>query len=187
MIAGKPYWCTSSTTCGGLGTVEEIVYIHRAPQSRMSRSMSPGRTSPDIPSVFIEQKVQDWNGGARSPWRVSIVDQPVLDHLRRHDLRRGPVGHEDDPTADGIMWVKEVEDYQRFGVVVTDADGNMTKIVEKPSTPISKRANIGLYLVTNWKLLLRGHRLVLTQPKNKGEYYLTDAFQYMIDRARRSA
>ena len=22
--------------------------------------------------------------------------------------------------ADGIIWVKEVEDYQRFGVVVTD-------------------------------------------------------------------
>jgi glucose-1-phosphate thymidylyltransferase len=84
--------------------------------------------------------------------------------------------------ADGIIWVKEVEDYQRFGVVVTDQDGNMTKIVEKPSTPISKRANIGLYYVKNWKLLYEGIDHVLTQPKNKGEYYLTDAFQYMIDK-----
>ena len=84
--------------------------------------------------------------------------------------------------ADGIIWVKEVEDYQRFGVVVTDKDGNMTKIVEKPSTPISKRANIGLYYVKNWKLLYEGIDHVLTQPKNKGEYYLTDAFQYMIDK-----
>jgi len=84
--------------------------------------------------------------------------------------------------ADGIIWVKEVEDYQRFGVVVTDADGNMTKIVEKPDTPISKRANIGLYYVKNWKLLYEGIDWVLEQPKNKGEYYLTDAFQYMIDK-----
>jgi len=84
--------------------------------------------------------------------------------------------------ADGIIWVKEVEDYQRFGVVVTDADGNMTKIVEKPDTPISKRANIGLYYVKNWKLLYEGIDWVLKQPKNKGEYYLTDAFQYMIDK-----
>jgi hypothetical protein len=38
----------------------------------------------------------------------------------------------------------EVEDYQRFGVVVTDAAGYMTRIVEKPSTPVSKLANIGL-------------------------------------------
>jgi glucose-1-phosphate thymidylyltransferase len=84
--------------------------------------------------------------------------------------------------ADGIIWVKEVEDYQRFGVVVTDADGNMTKIVEKPSTPISKRANIGLYYVRNWQLLFEGIGHVLEAPKNKGEYYLTDAFQYMIDK-----
>ena len=84
--------------------------------------------------------------------------------------------------ADGIIWVKEVEDYQRFGVVVTDADGNMTKIVEKPTTPISKRANIGLYYIKNWKLLYEGIDHVLKQPKNKGEYYLTDAFQYMIDK-----
>src|SRR5678810_267128 len=75
--------------------------------------------------------------------------------------------------ADGIIWVKEVEDYQRFGVVVTDKDGNMTKIVEKPDTPISKRANIGLYYVRNWKLLYEGIDWVLKQPKNKGEYYLT--------------
>ena len=75
-----------------------------------------------------------------------------------------------------------MEDYQRFGVVVTDKDGYMTKIVEKPSTPISKRANIGLYYIRNWKLLFEGISIaVKTQPTNKGEYYLTDAFQYMID------
>jgi glucose-1-phosphate thymidylyltransferase len=84
--------------------------------------------------------------------------------------------------ADGIIWVKEVEDYQRFGVVVTDKDGNMTKIVEKPKTPISKRANIGLYYIRNWKLLFEGIDWVLKQPKNHGEYFLTDAFQYMIDK-----
>jgi glucose-1-phosphate thymidylyltransferase len=77
--------------------------------------------------------------------------------------------------------VKEVEDYQRFGVVVADADGNMTRIVEKPSEPISKRANIGLYYVKNWRLLFEGIDHVMRQPLNQGEYYLTDAFQYMID------
>jgi len=78
--------------------------------------------------------------------------------------------------------VKEVEDYQRFGVVVTDEDGNMTKIVEKPKTPISKRANIGLYYIKNWKLLFEGIDHVLASPLNQGEYYLTDAFQYMIEK-----
>jgi len=78
--------------------------------------------------------------------------------------------------------VKEVEDYQRFGVVVTDRDGNMTQIVEKPKTPISRRANIGLYYIRNWKLLFEGIDHVLASPPHLGEYFLTDAFQYMIDK-----
>src|SRR6185312_11750608 len=52
----------------------------------------------------------------------------------------------------------------------------------KPSTPISKRANIGLQYIRNSKLLFEGIDHVLAQPKNKGEWYLTDAFQYMIDK-----
>jgi NDP-sugar pyrophosphorylase family protein len=32
----------------------------------------------------------------------------------------------------GVIWAKEVEDYQRFGVIVTDDDGFMQRIVEKP-------------------------------------------------------
>ena len=66
-------------------------------------------------------------------------------------------------------------------MVVTDADDFMTKIVEKPNTPVSKRANIGLYYIRNWQLLFEGIAHVLAAPQNKGEWYLTDAFQYMID------
>jgi glucose-1-phosphate thymidylyltransferase len=87
--------------------------------------------------------------------------------------------------ADGIIWAKEVEDYQRFGVVVTDDKGYMTKIVEKPSEPISRLANIGLYFIRDTAALWAGVDQVLTSPANKGEYYLTDAFQHMIEHGRR--
>jgi glucose-1-phosphate thymidylyltransferase len=84
--------------------------------------------------------------------------------------------------ADGILWAKEVEDYQRFGVIVTDASGYMRRIVEKPDTPVSRLANIGLYFVKDWRTLFDGIAHVLAQPPGKGgEYYLTDAFQYMVD------
>src|SRR5690606_15972170 len=83
----------------------------------------------------------------------------------------------------GVIWVKEVEDYQRFGVVVTDDDGNMQRIIEKPSEPISRLANIGLYYIRDWRLLFEGIQHTLDSPPGaSGEYYLTDAFQYMIDR-----
>ncbi|HYX82793.1 MAG TPA: sugar phosphate nucleotidyltransferase, partial [Gemmatimonadales bacterium] len=87
---------------------------------------------------------------------------------------------------DGIIWTKEVEDYQRFGVVVTDKHGHMTKIVEKPNTPISRRANIGLQYVKDWKTLFDGIAHVLKSPPGKGgEFYLTDAFQYMVDQGKK--
>jgi glucose-1-phosphate thymidylyltransferase len=69
--------------------------------------------------------------------------------------------------------------------VVTDAQGYMTKIVEKPSTPISKLANIGLYYIRAVDSLWQGIDYVLAQPKNKGEYFLTDAFQWMIEHGKR--
>jgi glucose-1-phosphate thymidylyltransferase len=88
--------------------------------------------------------------------------------------------------ADGILWAKEVEDYQRFGVIVTDERGYMTRIVEKPSTPISKLANIGLYYIKDWKTLFDGIADVMGRPAGPGgEFYLTDAFQYMVDKGKK--
>jgi glucose-1-phosphate thymidylyltransferase len=88
--------------------------------------------------------------------------------------------------ADGILWAKEAEDYQRFGVIVTDRRGYMQRIVEKPDTPISKLANIGLYYIKDWRTLFDGIAHVITSAAGKGgEFYLTDAFQYMVDKGKR--
>lgn len=179
-VAGKPVMSYILDDLKKLGIVEQVIYITGHLKEKVEEF---ARQSFDVPSVFIEQKIQDGTAGAIALAR-KYVDQPVLiifvDTIFDADLAIVKT-----TDADGIIWVKEVEDYQRFGVVVTDKDGNMTKIVEKPSTPISKRANIGLYYIRNWKLLFDGIDFVLKQPKNKGEYYLTDAFQYMIDKGAR--
>ena len=175
-IAGKPVIDYVMEDLQRLGNVEQVIYITGHLKEKVEEY---ARTKYPFDAVFIEQKVQDGTAGAVALARA-YVDQPVfiifVDTIFDADL--SVVNRTD---ADGIIWVKTVEDYQRFGVVVTDKDGNMTKIVEKPSTPISKRANIGLYYIRNWKLLYEGIDWTLRQPKNKGEYYLTDAFQYMID------
>src|SRR5689334_7653015 len=176
-VAGKPVMSYVLDELKKLGNVDQIIYITGHLKEKVE---DYARAETDIPSVFVEQKVQDGTAGAVALAK-KYVDQPVLiifvDTIFDADLSK--VKSVD---ADGIIWVKEVEDYQRFGVVVTDKDGNMTSIVEKPKTPISKRANIGLYWVRNWKLLFEGIDYVLKQPKNQGEYFLTDAFQYMIDK-----
>ena len=179
-VAGKPVMAYILEDLERLGNVEKVVYITGHLKEKVEEYT---RKAFSIPAVFIEQKVQDGTAGAVDLARP-YVDQPVLiifvDTIFDADL-----SVIDRTDADGIIWVKTVEDYQRFGVVVTDADGNMTKIVEKPKTPISKRANIGLYYIRNWKLLYEGIAHVLQQPKNQGEYFLTDAFQYMIDKGAR--
>src|SRR5262245_15654951 len=176
-IAGKPVIDYVMEDLERLGNIEQVIYITGHLKDKVEEY---ARKKYPFPSVFIEQKVQDGTAGAvhlAQPY----VDQPVfiifVDTIFDADL--SVVNRTD---ADGIIWVKTVEDYQRFGVVVSDDAGNMTKIVEKPKTPISKRANIGLYYIKNWKLLYEGIAHVLKSPKNQGEYFLTDAFQYMIDK-----
>ena len=177
-IAGKPVMDYILEDLERLGGVDQVIYVTGHLKEKVEAHARTKFAS--LPSAFVEQTVQDGTAGAVK-LAQPFVDQDVLiifvDTIFETDL--SVIKTTD---ADGIIWVKEVEDYQRFGVVVTDADGNMTQIIEKPSTPISKRANIGLYYIKNWKLLYEGIDHVLTQPKNKGEYYLTDAFQYMIDK-----
>ena len=176
-VAGKPVMSYVLDELKKLGNVEQVIYITGHLKEKIEQF---ALSEMNVPSVFVEQKVQDGTAGAVALAKP-YVDQPVLivfvDTIFDADLSK--VKSVD---ADGIIWVKEVEDYQRFGVVVTDDAGNMTKIVEKPKTPISKRANIGLYYIRNWKLLYEGIDHVLSKPKNQGEYFLTDAFQYMIDK-----
>ena len=178
-VAGRPVMDWVMDRLEGLG-VTELIFITGHLKETVE-AYSKDRYG--FPCRFIEQKVQDGTAGAINLARPYVTG-PVLiifvDTVFEADLSL--INRTD---ADGIIWAKEVEDYQRFGVVVTDADGFMTKIVEKPSTPISKLANIGLYYIRDVKALWAGIDHVLKAPANKGEYYLTDAFQHMIEHQRR--
>src|SRR5438034_11187319 len=108
----------------------------------------------DAPAKFVEQKTLDGTAGAINLARP-FVDQPVLiifvDTLFDADLSLIKT-----VDADGILWAQEVEDYQRFGVIVTDQHGYMKTRVEKPSTPVPRLANHGWYYITDWPTLLAG-------------------------------
>jgi glucose-1-phosphate thymidylyltransferase len=179
-VAGRPVMDYVMDTVRGLD-LEELIVITGHLKEQVERYVT---THYDIPARFVEQKTLDGTAGAINLARP-YVDGPVLiifvDTLFDADL--SVVGTAD---ADGILWAKEVQDYQRFGVIVTDARGYMTRIVEKPSTPISKLANIGLYYIKDWKTLFDGIAEVMRRtPATDGEFYLTDAFQYMVDRGKK--
>lgn len=134
---------------------------------------------------FIEQKTMDGTAGAISLAKT-FVDEEVLiiyaDTIFETDL--GIIKKvQSNKNIDGIFWVKEVEDYQRFGVVVKDQNNFMTKMVEKPKEPISKLANIGVYYIKNYNMMFEGiEHIYKNKITLKGEFFLTDAFQYMIEK-----
>ena len=50
-----------------------------------------------------------------------------------------------DPEADGMIWVKKVENPSSYGVVNIDNESNITELIEKPKNFISDLAVVGIY------------------------------------------
>jgi len=178
-VAGRPVMSYILDDLAELGVDEMIFvvgYLRDVIESYIAEAY------PNITAHYVVQEVQDGTAGAVS-LAEPFVDEDVLilfvDTLFDADL--GLV-HDVGETTGGIIWAKEVEDYQRYGVILTDDEGHMLRIIEKPSEPISKLANIGLYYIKDWQLLFEGIRHTMgADPGPSGEFYLTDAFQYMVD------
>src|SRR3989338_5069274 len=83
---------------------------------------------------------------------------------------------------DGIIWAKAVENPQIYGVIEHNEQGLMHKIMEKPEDPKSNLVNIGMQYLRDSASLFAAIDYVLNQePGPRGEYFLTDALQYMVD------
>lgn len=182
-VGGRPVMSYILDDLNALG-VEEIVFITGYLKDKIEAYIA--REYPGFRSHFVEQAVQNGTAGAvklAEPYIDEELFIIFVDTLFDTDL--SIVRTQPEELA-GVIWAKHVEDYQRFGVIVTDNDGFMKRIVEKPRDPISKLANIGLYYIRDWRLLFEGIDHTLGGPKGPGEeFYLTDAFQYMIDHGAR--
>ncbi len=82
--------------------------------------------------------------------------------------------------ADGIVWVKETDTPERFGIVQLE-NGFIKKIVEKPSEFISNLAVIGLYYFRDGKRMMAYlDKAIKNGVTSKGEYRMADAISLMI-------
>lgn len=87
---------------------------------------------------------------------------------------------------DGAIYVKEIDDPRRFGIAVLDGEGFATQLVEKPEDPVSNLALVGIYYFADIGALYAAIDALIASGKAlKGEYYLADAVQLLIDGGQR--
>ena len=78
---------------------------------------------------------------------------------------------------DALIILKEVDNPSSFGIAQLDDKGNITRLVEKPKTPMGNLAIIGTYLFSN-----KVHQAIeRIKPSWRGELEITDAIQEMIN------
>jgi glucose-1-phosphate thymidylyltransferase len=82
-----------------------------------------------------------------------------------------------------LLGVKKVADPREFGVVELDEEGNVSKVVEKPSIPKSNLAMVGFYKIRAVSSFLDSLRFIIKNDhRTEGEYPLTDVLQHMIEK-----
>ncbi|HCS39145.1 MAG TPA: nucleotidyltransferase [Anaerolineaceae bacterium] len=89
-------------------------------------------------------------------------------------------------TADGIAWVKPMEDPRRFGVVELDQNGLATKLIEKPTEISNNLVVVGFYYFRDGlKLIEAIEEQVKRGDSLKGEYFLTNAINILLEHGAR--
>ena len=137
------------------------------------------RQNYDFEAAFVEQT--EPHGQSDAVIRAcGIVSGPTLivfpDMIFEADLRQLQ-----SLDADGSLFVKEVDNPRRFGVIVTE-DGRITRLVEKPQEPISNLAVVGLYYFRQIESLFDAIQFQIDHNLQQGnEFYLATAMQHLID------
>ena len=86
-----------------------------------------------------------------------------------------------DTTADSVIWVKQVDHPEAFGVINLNAANEIVELVEKPKDFVSDLAVIGIYYFKDIALLREELQLVIDNNIiHGGEYQINDGIKQMM-------
>ncbi len=86
-----------------------------------------------------------------------------------------------DPTADAVIWTKQVENPEAYGVVQLNEREEIVELVEKPSEFVSDQAVIGIYYFREVGDLKDALQFVLdNEIIHGGEYQINDGIKRMM-------
>lgn len=96
----------------------------------------------------------------------NIIEDNIAPQVRAFD--------ESDPGA--FLFLKEVDDPERFGVAVFDNNRRLVAVEEKPKLPKSNYAVIGVYLYDSSVFEI----IDTLSPSDRGEYEITDVSNHYV-------
>lgn len=86
-----------------------------------------------------------------------------------------------DPEADAVIWVKQVDQPEAYGVVKLNEKNEIVELVEKPSEFVSDLAVIGIYYFKDVSVLKHELQRVLDENIiHGGEYQINDGIKGMM-------
>jgi len=86
-----------------------------------------------------------------------------------------------DKTADSVIWVKQVDHPEAFGVINLNDKNEIVELVEKPTAFVSDLAVIGIYYFKNISVLRDELQFVLDNNIiHGGEYQINDGIKQMM-------
>jgi len=86
-----------------------------------------------------------------------------------------------DPEADSVIWTKEVDNPEAYGVVKLNSNKEIVELVEKPETFVSNQAVIGIYYFKEVAVLKEKLQEILEENvMNGGEYQINDGIKRMM-------
>lgn len=159
--------------------VEEFVFVIGYLGEKIQRYIA--KNYPDLKHTFVNQT--DRLGTGHAIWLTkevvngdevmivlgdTICDYPVKEVINSHVSQIG---------------VRKVDDPRDFGVAEMDDKDKVLKVVEKPLIPKSNMAMVGVYYIKETNELFEAlDKHLQNRLDEDGEYHLTNALQYMIEK-----
>ena len=156
--------------------VDEIILII-SPHQTDVEAYARSATNKPVRIVVQDQPRGQADAIART---APFVDGPVL-IVFSDTLADVTFEHLANVDGDGLIYVKEIPDPSRMGIIVVE-DNRIVDMIEKPENPVSNLATIGMYFFQkNADLYSTIDRVLAAPPRLQGEYFLADAIKLMVE------
>jgi glucose-1-phosphate thymidylyltransferase len=161
-------------------SADELIFITDENGQQIEQFMNGHFPSLNCSYIVQQERLGPAHAVALAEPRIAAGDDVLVvfnDTIFVTDLAEIPELCRD---CDGLIYSKEVEDYQRFGVNVVNED-IIVDMVEKPDTPVSRLAQVGLYYLKDGRRFMEYIEETIGAGETvKGEYYLPAVFMRMI-------